>query len=65
MALPAIVFGVTDLQAEYDRLSKLGDVFRREPARAEWGAHVLFEDTCGNLIRLHHPDRRLLHALLT
>lgn len=51
--MPAIVFGVTDIQQEYTRLKQMGVVFRQEPARQEWGGYTaLFEDTCGNLIQL-------------
>jgi predicted enzyme related to lactoylglutathione lyase len=51
--LPAIVFGVEDLQKEYARLKNLGVVFRGEPAQTEWGSQAVLEDTCGNLIQLH------------
>jgi len=51
--LPVIVFGVDDIQKEYDRLKALGVVFRKEPTKTEWGTETIFEDTCGNLIQLH------------
>jgi predicted enzyme related to lactoylglutathione lyase len=51
--LPAIVFGVEDLHAEYERLRSLGVVFRSPPETTEWGVQTIFEDTCGNLIQLH------------
>jgi catechol 2,3-dioxygenase-like lactoylglutathione lyase family enzyme len=51
--LPAIVFGVEDIQGEYERLRKLGVVFRGEPVKTDWGTQVVFEDGCGNLIQLH------------
>jgi len=51
--IPAIVFGVEDIQKEYERLKKLGVVFRSEPTKTEWGTQVLFEDTCGNIIQLY------------
>jgi predicted enzyme related to lactoylglutathione lyase len=51
--LPPIVFGVADIRKEYERLKKLGVVFRKEPTKTEWGTQALFEDTCGNLIQLH------------
>jgi predicted enzyme related to lactoylglutathione lyase len=51
--LPAIVFGVDDIQKEYARLRQLGVVFRGEPTTQEWGTQAVFEDTCGNLIQLH------------
>jgi len=50
--LPFIVFGVKDLQKEYERMKRLGVVFRKEPTRTEQGAEALFEDTCGNLVQL-------------
>ena len=51
--LPVIVFGVEDIQKEYERLKKLGVAFKSEPTRTEWGTQALFEDTCGNFIQLH------------
>lgn len=51
--LPPIVFTVTDIQAEYERLTGKGVVFRQEPTKTEWGTSALFEDTCGNLVQLH------------
>lgn len=51
--LPAIIFGVEDIQKEYERLRGQGVVFWEEPIRTEWGVQVLFEDTCGNLIQMH------------
>jgi len=51
--LPIIVFGVRDIQKDYERLKKRGVVFRSNPVKTEWGTQVLFEDTCGNLIQLH------------
>ncbi len=51
--LPAIVFGVEDIQKEYERLKNLGVVFNGEPTTMEWGTQVVFEDSCGNFIQLH------------
>jgi len=51
--LPAIVFGVEDVQREYERLKDKGVVFTQEPTTTEWGTQAIFEDTCGNLIQLH------------
>ena len=53
--LPAIVFGVGDMQKEYERLKELGVTFTGEPTTTEWGTQVVFDDTCGNLIQLHQP----------
>jgi predicted enzyme related to lactoylglutathione lyase len=41
------------MQKEYERLTRLGVVFRTPPAQTEWGIDAAFEDTCGNLIALH------------
>jgi predicted enzyme related to lactoylglutathione lyase len=51
--LPAIVFGVEDIQREYERLNEAGVVFTQEPTRTEWGTHATFDDTCGNFIQIH------------
>ena len=51
--LPVIVFGVDDIQAEYERLQGRGVVFRKPPQKTDWGTETVFEDTCGNLIQLH------------
>lgn len=50
--LPIIVFGVADIQAEYERLKARGVVFRGEPKKTDWGIEAIFEDTCGNLIQI-------------
>lgn len=51
--LPVIIFGVEDVQKEYERLKERGVVFRGEPQKTEWGTQAIFEDTCGNLIQIH------------
>ena len=51
--LPIIVFGVDDIQKEYERLRKLGVVFKKKPTKTEHGIEAIFDDTCGNLIQLH------------
>jgi predicted enzyme related to lactoylglutathione lyase len=53
--LPVIVFGVEDVQKEYERLKGLGVKFTKEPKTTEWGTEAVFDDTCGNLIQIHHP----------
>jgi catechol 2,3-dioxygenase-like lactoylglutathione lyase family enzyme len=50
--LPVIVFGVDDIQKEYERLNSLGVVFTQEPTKTDWGTQAVFEDTCGNLIQI-------------
>ncbi|MCX6169171.1 MAG: VOC family protein [Ignavibacteriales bacterium] len=53
--IPATAFISNDINAEYDRLKKLGVVFRGEPVLMGQVTVVLFEDTCGNLINLVQP----------
>ncbi|MDF2049831.1 MULTISPECIES: VOC family protein [unclassified Arthrobacter] len=51
--MPAIVFGVPDVQAEYDRLREAGVVFKGEPAEDPSGISAVFDDGCGNFVQLH------------
>jgi predicted enzyme related to lactoylglutathione lyase len=55
LGLPIIVFGVEDVQKEYERLRSLGVAFKQEPTKTEWGTQAIFEDTCGNYIQIHKP----------
>jgi catechol 2,3-dioxygenase-like lactoylglutathione lyase family enzyme len=51
--LPPMVFGVKDVQKEYERMSALGVVFRQPPTATQWGTiEALLEDTCGNLLQI-------------
>ena len=50
--IPATSFGVDDIQAEYERMTKLGVKFRSKPTKAGPATVAVFEDTCGNLIQL-------------
>jgi predicted enzyme related to lactoylglutathione lyase len=51
--LPVIIFGVEDIQKEYERLREQGVVFTQEPTKSDWGTQAVFDDTCGNFIQLH------------
>jgi len=51
--MPIMVFGVDDIQEEYERLTRLGVEFRQEPTKTDYGTVALIDDTCGNLIQLH------------
>jgi predicted enzyme related to lactoylglutathione lyase len=51
--MPAIVFGVPDVQAEYERLVAAGVEFMGEPTENPYGTIAVFEDGCGNLVQLH------------
>ena len=50
--IPVIVFSVSDIHAEYERLKGRGVVFRNPPKKTEYGIEAIFEDTCGNFIQL-------------
>ena len=50
--IPATAFAVEDIQAEYERMTKLGVVFRQEPTQTGPATTAVFDDTCGNLIQL-------------
>ena len=51
--IPATSFGVVDIQAEFERLNKLGVKFTMEPTQMGPTMVAVFDDTCGNLIQLH------------
>jgi catechol 2,3-dioxygenase-like lactoylglutathione lyase family enzyme len=51
--IPATAFAVDDIQKEYERMKKLGVVFRSEPKKMGPTTVAVFEDTCGNLIQLY------------
>jgi catechol 2,3-dioxygenase-like lactoylglutathione lyase family enzyme len=51
--IPLTSFGSADVQREYERLSRLGVVFRTKPTQMGPVTIAMFEDTCGNLIQLH------------
>lgn len=50
--IPATAFAVEDVQAEYERLKKLGVVFHSEPTPMGEVTIAVFDDTCGNFICL-------------
>ena len=50
--VPWTMFGVDDIHAEYDRMVKLGVVFRSKPTPMGPVVVATFEDTCGNLIQM-------------
>jgi predicted enzyme related to lactoylglutathione lyase len=51
--MPVIVFGVDDVDAEFERLKDKGVVFKQAPTKTEWGTQAIFDDTCGNFIQIH------------
>ncbi len=53
--IPALALITRDIQADYDRLTKLGVKFRGEPQSMGVITAAAFEDTCGNLVNLVQP----------
>ena len=51
--IPYNSFSVTDVQAEYDRLTALGVRFTQPPTQMGPVTIAMFDDTCGNFIQLH------------
>ena len=50
--IPFTSFAVTDVQAEYDRLTELGVVFTQPPTQMGPVITAVLDDTCGNLIQI-------------
>ncbi|WP_405099611.1 VOC family protein [Oceanobacillus sp. FSL H7-0719] len=50
--IPATMFGVSDVQNEYERLLKHGVEFTMKPTEMEDITIAVFDDTCGNLIQI-------------
>lgn len=50
--IPVIVFGVGDIQKEFEKLKGRGVEFTKEPTKTDWGYEAVFDDTCGNYIQL-------------
>jgi catechol 2,3-dioxygenase-like lactoylglutathione lyase family enzyme len=50
--IPFTSFGVEDVQAEYDRLSKAGVEFTQPPVAMGPVITAVFADTCGNLVQI-------------
>jgi predicted enzyme related to lactoylglutathione lyase len=48
--IPATLFAVDDCEKKYERMTKLGVVFRTKPTQMGAVTLAVFEDTCGNLI---------------
>jgi predicted enzyme related to lactoylglutathione lyase len=49
---PAAMFNVSDIDAEYARLSKLGVKFTQPVTKTTGSRIAMLDDTCGNLIQL-------------
>ncbi|QDY46556.1 VOC family protein [Planococcus glaciei] len=53
--IPATMFGVSDIHAEYKRLLDLGVQFSIEPTEMDTVTIAVFDDTCGNSIQIAQP----------
>jgi glyoxylase I family protein len=53
--IPLAAFEVSDIAAEFRRLTAKGVAFTKEPAAAGPVSIAIFADTCGNLIQLYQP----------
>ena len=54
--IPLTAFAVQDVQKEYERMKKLGVVFKTKPTQAGPTIIAVFDDTCGNLIQLYQEE---------
>ncbi|GIH03742.1 hypothetical protein Rhe02_18090 [Rhizocola hellebori] len=52
--IPFTSFAVDDVQAEYERLTKLGVTFTQPPLDMGPVTTAVLDDTCGNLIQIAH-----------
>jgi catechol 2,3-dioxygenase-like lactoylglutathione lyase family enzyme len=51
--IPLTSFAVEDIQEEYQRMIKMGVIFRTKPTRTGPVTIAVFDDTCGNMIQLY------------
>lgn len=51
--IPLTAFVVDNIQKEYERMEKLGVVFRTKPTKTPGPTIAVFDDTCGNLIQIY------------
>jgi catechol 2,3-dioxygenase-like lactoylglutathione lyase family enzyme len=56
--IPAKVFAVEDIQKEFQRLKKLGVIFKTEPTNMGPVTIAVLDDTCGNLIQIMQPAQK-------
>jgi glyoxylase I family protein len=54
--IPLAAFEVSDIRAEFARLTGHGVAFTREPTAAGPVTLAVFSDTCGNLIQLYQRN---------
>lgn len=54
--IPFTAFMVDDIQAEYERMKKLGVEFTMEPTDMGTTIVAILDDTCGNLIQIYQMN---------
>ena len=47
-----MIFGVKNVEAEFERLKTAGVEVRPELDKPEWGLKNMFEDGCGNILMI-------------
>jgi glyoxylase I family protein len=55
--IPLTAFEVSDVAAEFARLTAKGVAFTQKPTNAGPVTIAVFADTCGNLIQLYQPNQ--------
>ncbi len=50
--IPVTMFGVEDIDKEYERLTEKGVTFTMKPTEMDNITIAVFDDTCGNLIQI-------------
>ena len=55
--IPAASFAVDDIEKEYDRMEKLGVIFKMKPTVMGPVTIARLEDGCGNLIQIVKKDK--------
>ncbi len=50
--IPVIIFGVNDVQKEFEALRDRGVKFKSSPTKTDWGIEAIFDDTCGNFVQI-------------
>ena len=50
--IPAALFSVADIRAEYEKLKSLGVAFTMEPTEVAGVTIAVLDDTCGNLVQI-------------
>jgi len=56
--IPFTAFAVEDVQSEYERMKKLGVMFKVNPTATGPTTIAVFDDTCGNLIQIYQAEEK-------